>query len=92
MTGGVAYVYDPMARLPGRYNAQLISLHRVTAPLYRQELYRLARAHFQATGSPRAKAILDDWEAELANFWLVLPKEAVAAIEAANEGAEKDEK
>ena len=91
MTGGLAYVYDPADRFPGRYNPQLITLRRVTGVDQARQLRSLVRRHFQLTGSPRAKAILDGWEEELDNFWLVLPKEAVATIEAVNEGAGKDE-
>ncbi|HSN78507.1 MAG TPA: glutamate synthase-related protein, partial [Anaerolineae bacterium] len=99
MTGGLAYVYDPADVLPSRYNPQLITLRRVQqggGPVMLRaaeaSLRTLIRQHYQLTGSPRAKAILDDWDEELGNFWLVLPKDAVAAIEAVNEGAEKVEK
>ncbi len=91
MTGGVAYVYDPEDQLPGRYNPQLIGIQRVAGKQFEQQLRDLLRQHFQLTGSPRAKEILDGWQEELRNFWLVLPKVAVATIEAANEGAAKEE-
>ncbi|MFZ2362143.1 MAG: glutamate synthase large subunit [Anaerolineae bacterium] len=99
MTGGLAYVYDPADRLPDRYNPQLIALRRVQqsgGPVMLRptgteaSLRTLLRQHYQLTGSPRAKDILNDWDAELGNFWLVLPKDAVAAIEAVNEGAEEN--
>ena len=77
--------------MPGRYNPQLIGIQRVTGKPFEQQLRDLLRQHFQLTGSPRAKEILDGWQEELRNFWLVLPKVAVATIEAANEGAEKEE-
>ena len=70
---------------------QLITLRRVTGVEQQRQLRRLVRRHYQLAGSPRAKEILDDWQVELGNFWLVLPKEAVATIEAANEGAGKEE-
>jgi glutamate synthase (ferredoxin) len=87
MTGGVAFVYDPQDRLPGRYNPQLIGIQRVAQHEFQRQLRSLVRKHFQLTGSPRAKAILGDWSEALRSFWLVLPKQAVATIEAANEGA-----
>jgi glutamate synthase domain-containing protein 3 len=90
MTGGLAYVYDPTDALPGRYNPQLIALRRVQRSEHEKQLRSLLHRHYQLTGSPRAKELLDNWEEELSNFWLVLPKEAVAAIEAVNEGAEKE--
>ena len=92
MTGGLAYVYDPADVLPSRYNPQLITLRRVQRREHEKQLRAVLRQHAQLTGSPRAKAILDDWNVELSNFWLIVPKEAVAAIEAVNEGAEKAEK
>lgn len=99
MTGGLAFVYDPADALPGRYNPQLIALRRVRSTgqsvMLRSaeaSLRSLIRQHYQLTASPRAKAILDDWDEGLGNFWLVLPKEAVAAIEAVNEGADKEAK
>lgn len=97
MTGGLAFVYDPADALPGRYNSQLISLRRVhqttgSAGLRAAEatLRSLIRQHYQLTASPRARAILDNWDVELGNFWLALPKDAVAAIEAVNEGADEN--
>ncbi len=57
---------------------------------HEKQLRTLLRQHAQLTGSPRAKDILADWDAELVNFWLALPKDAVAAIEAVNEGAEEN--
>ena len=91
MTGGVAYVYDPEDQLPGRYNPQLIGIQRVAGKQFEQQLRDLLRQHFQLTGSPRAKEILDGWKEEVRNVWLVLPKVAVATIGAANEGAAKEE-
>lgn len=91
MTGGVAYLYDPADRLPGRYNPQLITLQRVARPESVRQLRRLVEEHYQLTTSPRAREILDDWDAELRNFWLAVPKETAAQIEAANEGAAKEE-
>ncbi len=90
MTGGLAYVYDPADALPGRYNAQLITLRRVQRVAHEKQLRALIRHHAQTTGSPRARAILSDWDTELGNFWLVIPRDAVAAIEAVNEGAENE--
>jgi glutamate synthase domain-containing protein 3 len=97
MTGGLAYIYDPADVLPSRYNPQLITLRRVrqtggSVMLRSAEasLRSFIRQHYQLTSSPRAKEILDNWDEELGNFWLALPKDAVAAIEAVNEGAEKE--
>ena len=86
MTGGAAYVYDRYNRLPGRSNTQLVTLRRVERPEHESELRGLLERHAACTGSPRAAAILADWENQLPLFWRVAPQEQVAAIEAANEG------
>jgi glutamate synthase (ferredoxin) len=92
MTGGLAFVYDPADVLPSRYNPQLITLRRVQRREHVKQLRALLRQHYQLTASQRAKEVLDHWDEEIGDFWLVLPKEAVAAIEAVNEGAEKVDK
>jgi glutamate synthase (ferredoxin) len=86
MTGGAAYVYDRYHRLPGRSNTQLVTLRRVERPEHESELRGLLERHAACTRSPRAAAILADWENQLPLFWRVAPQEQVAAIEAANEG------
>jgi glutamate synthase domain-containing protein 3 len=91
MTGGVAYVYDPEELLPGRLNPQLVILQRVVHADHERQLRQLVHRHFLLTGSPRGRQILRGWPQELPYFWRVAPKEAVAVIEAANEGAGKDE-
>jgi glutamate synthase domain-containing protein 3 len=46
----------------------------------------LIQQHATYTGSPAARAILDDWHAALHRFWRVAPKADVARIENAHEG------
>jgi glutamate synthase domain-containing protein 3 len=42
--------------------------------------------HVRYTGSPRASALLADWDAVLGRFWRVAPKAEVARIESVAEG------
>ncbi|EOD37258.1 hypothetical protein EMIHUDRAFT_225692 [Emiliania huxleyi CCMP1516] len=42
---------------------------------------QMQRAHLEATGSQKAKAILDDWEAALPKFWHVFPSSEAKAPE-----------
>ena len=51
----------------------------------------LLERHFDRTGSPRAREILDGWEQHLPRFWRVAPVEQVAVLEAANEGVTEGE-
>jgi glutamate synthase domain-containing protein 3 len=52
-----------------------------------QKLKQLITLHLEKTGSQRARAILNDWEAQRQLFWYVAPRENVIAIEAATEGS-----
>ncbi len=86
MTGGSAYVYDRYGRMPMHTNQQLVCLRRVERAEDRAELRTLLQRHFDRTQSPRARAILDDWDEQLKLFWRIAPVEQIAALEAANEG------
>jgi glutamate synthase (ferredoxin) len=85
MTGGVAYILDVDQALEGRYNPQLVQLDR----LNQQDDARvreLLQRHVELTESPHTAEILQKWEQYSGSFWRVMPKEAVAKIEAASEG------
>jgi glutamate synthase (ferredoxin) len=86
MTGGVAYVYDNHDRMTTHTNQELVCLRRVMRAEDRAELKALLQRHFDRTASPRARAILDDWDAQIQLFWRIAPVEQIAALEAANEG------
>jgi glutamate synthase (ferredoxin) len=89
MTGGEAYVYDINQNLERRYNTELIALRRVRGNGDDVVLKALIQEHYQKTGSQRARTLLEDWETQRQLFWHVGPRENMAAIEAANEGADK---
>jgi glutamate synthase (ferredoxin) len=91
MTGGVAYVYDRLGRLPERANTQLVSVRKVERAEDRAELRHMLECHVDRTGSRRAREILDAWEVHLPLFWRVAPVEEVAKVEAANEGVTEGE-
>ena len=86
MTGGQAYIYDLGDSFEERYNSELIAVRRLDAA-NDQELQQLIALHLEKTGSQRARAILNDWEAQRQLFWYVAPRENVVAIEAATEGS-----
>jgi len=91
MTGGEAYVYDIHQTLERRHNPELIALRRLTGDGDDAILKALIDEHLTKTDSQRARTILEDWETQRQFFWQVLPRENMAAIEAANEGANKKE-
>lgn len=91
MTGGQAYVYDIHNTLERRYNPELIAIRRVRGNGDDIKLKALVQAHYDKTGSQRARTLLEDWETQRQFFWHVAPHENLRAIEAANEGAGKAE-
>jgi glutamate synthase (ferredoxin) len=92
MTGGVAYVYDNHDRMTTHTNQELVCLRRVVRAEDRAELKTLLQRHLDRTGSPRAGAILADWDAQIQLFWRIAPVEQIAKLEAANEGVVEGEK
>ncbi|MBQ4464738.1 MAG: glutamate synthase subunit alpha, partial [Oscillospiraceae bacterium] len=73
MSGGIAYVLDEEHDLYMRLNKALISMETVTAPWDVQELRTLIEAHAEATGSAKAKRILDDFDHYLPLFKKIIP-------------------
>jgi glutamate synthase (ferredoxin) len=85
MTGGVAYVLDEASTLRQRHNSQLVQLDRLTG---QEESFvqQLIKRHLDITGSPYASELLSHWDVYRGLFWRVMPREAVAKIEAESEG------
>jgi len=79
MTGGIAFVLDADGRFTRRYHPALVAARRVDGADDASRLRALIEAHAEATGSGRARAILDDWHAWLPKFWKLVPKDAPAA-------------
>jgi glutamate synthase (NADPH/NADH) large chain len=96
MSGGIAYVHDPDGSFESRCNLAMVGLDRVTptaeqlgasdpATWHGGEcdeiiLKGLVEKHFQFTGSEKARAILDHWNRERANFVKVFPHEYRRAL------------
>ena len=75
MSGGTAYIYDIDGQFQSRLNPEMV----VALPVKRQqdisELRHLVELHAEKTGSPRAREILDNWEATLPKLIRVIAKE-----------------
>ncbi|HEY9555006.1 glutamate synthase large subunit [Allosphingosinicella sp.] len=92
MSGGIAYVYDPEGRLGAHCNTASVELELIEPgadpdanldDLLRfdaERLRHLVDRHAAATGSARAKALLDDWHAALGQFVKVMPIEYRRAL------------
>jgi glutamate synthase (NADPH/NADH) large chain/glutamate synthase (ferredoxin) len=73
MSNGVAYVLDESRELPKKLNPELVGMQQVTADADIVLLHTMVSRHRDATGSRRAKEILERWEAYLPLFWKVAP-------------------
>ena len=77
MTGGVAFVLDEDKTFIDRYNHELIDTNRLMPEAmesYALYLQNMIEKHYAATGSARAKEILNDFSDYLPHFWMVKPK------------------
>jgi glutamate synthase domain-containing protein 2/glutamate synthase domain-containing protein 1/glutamate synthase domain-containing protein 3 len=82
MSGGLAYVWDPDRTFADRCNPDMVDLD----PVYpstddADRLRRLVTAHRDATGSPAAQSVLDQWPDVLAAFVKVFPKAFKEALQ-----------
>jgi glutamate synthase (NADPH/NADH) large chain/glutamate synthase (ferredoxin) len=73
MSNGVAYVLDESRDLPKKLNPELVGMQQVTADADIVLLQTMVSRHLDATGSRRAKEILDRWDSYLPLFWKVAP-------------------
>jgi glutamate synthase (NADPH/NADH) large chain len=96
MSGGVAYVFDPENAFPAKCNKSMVALDPVLQQAEQERtvdpslwhtgvtdealLKGLIERHFQFTGSPRAKALLENWDASRRQFVKVFPTEYKRAL------------
>ena len=73
MSGGIAYVLDEGRDLYMKLNKSQVTSGEVKDKHDIGELRTLITEHYEATGSPKAKAILDDFDNYLPSFKKVLP-------------------
>ncbi len=81
MTGGMAYLYDPGGVTGALINAETVVTCPVAEPHWRDELLALVERHLAETGSRKAAALLQHWEAEIAQFVQVCPQEMLGKLD-----------
>ena len=97
MSGGIAYVLDEQHDLYTRLNKSLVSLETLSKEKDITELKEIISEHAEATGSEKAKHILDEFEKYLPCFKKVIPHDyakiqsTVAALEKDGMSSEKAE-
>ena len=78
MTGGVAFVYDTEHNFVDKINPELIEIRRIDIDENEKpKLYLKKRLqeYLNATNSPKAEYILENFRSEVRHFWLVTPKD-----------------
>ena len=75
MSGGVAYVLDPEHNLYQRVNKELVSIERITLKQDAATLKAILAEHVRETGSRKARKILSDFDAQLADFKKIVPRD-----------------
>jgi glutamate synthase domain-containing protein 3 len=76
MSGGFAYVLDETGQfVQYKCNKTSVDLEQVFDPQDQEKLHTMIYRHFDLTGSPLAKRVLEDWNAMLPKFVKVFPHE-----------------
>ncbi|MEM6553503.1 MAG: glutamate synthase-related protein, partial [Planctomycetota bacterium] len=79
MSGGFAYQYDPDNMLPEMVSHDSVLFGTLAdgtpqASIHETAVQQLLRWHVEATGSPRAAWLLDDWEHTRKHMCWIMPK------------------
>jgi glutamate synthase (ferredoxin) len=80
MSGGIAYIYDRNNTFDQHCNKEGLNLDPVETAEDISELKDLIENHYNATLSPLAQRILENWQIELPKFVKVLPEEYKQAL------------
>ncbi len=81
MSGGIAYIYDKNNTFKSKCKAEGLNLLDVEEQEDKELLKQLIENHYNATSSPLAQRILEDWDKQLGSFVKVFPEEYRQALE-----------
>ncbi len=89
MSGGIAYVLDESGEggaAGGGFervcNKEMVQLFPLSDPAEIAQIRRLLERHVEYTASPRARALLDEWDTTVSRFIRVVPNDYRRVIEA----------
>ncbi|MGB5633716.1 MAG: hypothetical protein WBM86_13200, partial [Waterburya sp.] len=82
MTGGLGYFLDENNTFPSKVNPEIVKFQRVVSKEGATQLQEMIQNHVNRTGSPKGKAILQDWDNYLGKFWQVVPPSEADSAEA----------
>ncbi|MEO6348082.1 MAG: glutamate synthase-related protein, partial [Aquaticitalea sp.] len=80
MSGGIAYAYDVNGTFKNHCNLEGLNLEPVSENEDVKELKQFVENHYNATLSPLAQRILENWQTQLPKFIKVLPEEYKQAL------------
>ncbi|GIL47362.1 hypothetical protein Vafri_4198, partial [Volvox africanus] len=73
MTGGLGYFLDEDGSFCDKVNTEIVAVQRVITTAGEAQLKGLIQAHYERTGSSKAKALLANWEVSVGKFWQLVP-------------------
>ena len=82
MTGGLGYFLDENNTFPSKVNPEIVKYQRVESEAGAKQLKEMIQQHVAKTGSAKGKAILQDWDNYLGQFWQVVPPSEADSPEA----------
>ena len=85
MSGGIAYVWNPLGNFDFFCNMELVELTLVETEKDNHELRKMIETHYEETGSQIALSILNDWQNSVKKFIKVTPIEYKKIIESEKE-------
>ncbi len=80
MSGGIAYVFDEKNTFKKKCTSEALNLLKVEDEKDTKQLRDLIESHYNATSSPLAQRILENWEICLPKFIKVFPEEYRQAL------------
>ena len=80
MSGGLAFVYDQFNDFAGKCNMEMVDLEGISSE-DELILQAMIQKHLDTTGSTVAAEILGNWEASLAKFVKVYPRDYKRILE-----------
>ena len=75
MSGGFAFVLDEDQHFASRCNMDMVALEQMELDQDIKLVRQLIEQHLELTGSPKAKTVIDNWDAMLPKFVKVFPHE-----------------
>jgi glutamate synthase (NADPH/NADH) large chain len=81
MTGGMAFVYDKAGNFKDRVNPATLEIVRISSAYWADKLRSLVEEHAKQTESALASRLLNEWDAEIGNFWQVVPTEIIPTLD-----------